>query len=145
MRDLDFFGAALEDTWLRDQFWPAYGLLAETVFSLRQVILICMEAADRREIADSALSSRNVDAAQRRSNDAAMRLSILIEDANIRRLVGERALPIARSDQLHANRQTTIRNCGPGGMWDELLSAYDAVLESIRLAHIAHPTGEMDQ
>ena len=138
MRALDFFGTALEQDSVRERFWPAYEGLAEIILSLRQAIMACTEAGSSGE-------SSELDAARRHADDAALQLYMLAEDAGIRQWVGEDALQTMRLDELHPSRLTAIRSCGPEGMWDELLSAYDTVFERIRLANIAHRRDEMDQ
>ena len=139
MNDLDFFGAALEDTPLRERFWPAYEQLADTVLSLRQAILMCMEANDTRDAGQSAC----LKTARRHVEDAALHLFQLTQDQLLRKSMQDRRSEFAwlgqrsrRDNESHDRLEAT---------WDDLLKAYDAVLESVRLAHIAYPTGGMDQ
>jgi hypothetical protein len=81
MNELEFFGAALEDTPLREEFWPSYEQLADAVLSLRNGIIDCMEANDRGDAGQSAC----VVAARRHVEDAALRLSQLAQDPIVRR------------------------------------------------------------
>jgi hypothetical protein len=150
MRGLDFFGSALEQTPWREEFWPAYEALAKAIFSLRQMILACMDAGDKHETANPV---RNLKKAQRHAGDAIVQLYMLTdvafyrlrEFAIVRHRLGESALQAIRRDHLRPNLLETIHDCAPEGIWDQLLQAYDVVFENIRLATIAYPTGEMDQ
>jgi hypothetical protein len=145
MHALDFFGHALEKTPLREAFWPAYELLAETLFSLRQAILACLEADDMRDTMHPAYHSRCLKTAQRHVDDAALQVFKLAGDALVRQSVKERGPGLGWLDQLDPARWTAERNGGLEATWDELLGAYHILFERVRLAAIAHPTGEMDQ
>ena len=142
---LDFFGHALENTPLREAFWPAYELLAETIFSLRQAIVACMDADDMRDTIHPAYHSRCLTAARLHVDNAALQLFKLTQDALVRRSAEERGPGLAWLDQLIPNHQAAKRNGGLEDIWDELLSTYHILFESLRLAAIAYPTGEMDQ
>lgn len=142
---LDFFGSALESEDLREEFWPAYDVLAETIFSLRQAILVCMDADDTRDAMHPAYHSRCLKAAQRHFDDAARLLHKLSSDALVRHSVEERGPGLAWLDQLELSFQAAGRKSGLQAAWDEMLSAYDILFERIRLASIAKPTGVMDQ
>jgi hypothetical protein len=142
---LDFYGFALENTPLREKFWPAYELLAETIFSLRQAILACVEARDTRDTLHSAYRANCLKMAQRHINDAALQLFKLAQDGLVRRSVEERGPGLAWLDQLDPSRLAANLGGGLEVAWDESLSVYDVLFERVRLAAIAEPTGEMDQ
>jgi hypothetical protein len=143
---LDFFGLALENTPLREEFWPAYELLAETIFSLRHAILACVEADDTGDTLHPAYHSRCLKAARRHVDNAALQLFKLTQDAIVRRRsVEERRPGLAWLDERNPSRRASKQNGGLEAMWDQLLSAYQVLFEDVRLAAIAHPTGEMDQ
>lgn len=152
MRGLDFFGAALEQTPLREEFWPAYDALAKAIFSLQQTILACIDASDDRE-ANPEVAARHVHQARRHAHDAIVQLYMLTDVAfyrfrdfrSVSRTLGESALRTLRADHLHPSLQETARTGAPEAIFDQLLKAYDAVFEHIRGAAIAYPTGEMDQ
>ena len=114
MHELDFFGFALENTPLREEFWPAYELLAETLFSLRQTILACMEADDTRDTMHPAYHSRCLKTAQRHVDDAALHLFKLTEDALVRRSVEERGPGLAWLDHLDPNSSGCQPDWGTG-------------------------------
>jgi hypothetical protein len=139
MNDLDFFGAALEDTPSREKFWPSYERLADTVLSLRQAVLACMETNETRGVGQSAC----LHAARRHVADAALHLFQLTQDQLLRRSIKSRRSEFSWLDQL--SRRVNERHDGLEAKWDDLLKAYDAVLRKVRLAHIACPTGGMDQ
>ena len=142
---LDFFGSALERTPLREQFWPVYERLAESVFSLRQAILACVETEDMRDTMHPAYHSRCLKTAQRHLQDAAGQLSRLAEDPLVRRTVEERGPGLAWLDQLDVSGHVLQCNHDLAATWDTLMNAYYVLFERVRLASIAHPTGEMDQ
>jgi hypothetical protein len=130
---------------LREEFWLAYELLAETLFSLREAIPACLEADDMRDTMHPAYHSRYLKTAQRHVDDAELQLFKLAGDALVRRSVKERGPGLAWLDQLDPARWAAKRNGGLQATWDELLGAYHILFERVRLAAIAHPTGEMDQ
>ena len=142
---LDFFGSALEAEDLREEFWPAYELLAETISSLRQAILVCIEADDTRDAMRPAYHSRCLSAAQHHVEDAGRQLRNLSHDALVRHSVEERGPGLAWLDQLKWSLQAAGQKDGLQAAWDDMLSAYDVLFESVRLAAIAKPTGVMDQ
>lgn len=144
LRALDFFGFALESTPWREEFWPAYELLADTIFSLRQTILACMEADDTRDAMHSAYHSRCMSAAQHHVDETAVALSRLAKNVLVRRTVEERGPGLAWLYQLDRDHQAPQRD-PLEARWDELLRAYQILFERVRWASIAHPTGEMDQ
>ena len=139
MNDLNFFGAALEHTPLREQFWPAYEGLADTLLSLKQAIIICMEANETSDTGKSAW----LDAARRHVRHAALHLFLLLQDPLTRQSVQDRRLEVARLHQLR--RRAAESHAGLEAAWDALLKGYEDMFENIRLAHVAHPTGGMDQ
>lgn len=139
LNDLDFFGAALEATPWRETFWPSYERLADAVLSLRQMILDCMEAKDGRDAGPSAC----LGSARRHVEDAALRLSEIVQEPLLRRSLKDSPSDAAWLEQL--SRWATESQDRLEVKWDHLLKAYDAALQIVRLAHIAHPTGEMDQ
>ena len=142
---LDFFGWALESEDLREEFWPAYEVLAETIFSLRQAILVCMEADDTRDAMHPAYHSRCLKVAQRHVDDAEQQLQTLSNEALVRHSVEERGPGLAWLDQLQSSFRNADQKGGLQAAWDEMLSAYDILFECVRLASIAKPTGVMDQ
>lgn len=145
IHELDFFGSALENTPLREEFWPAYELLAESIFSLRQAILVCAEADATRDAMHPAYHSRCLKAAQRHVDDAERQLCKLAREALVRRSVEERGPGLAWLDQLEPMLRAAGRNGGLKASWEELLAVYRILFERVRLAAVAKPTGEMDQ
>jgi hypothetical protein len=141
---LDFFGSALETEDLREEFWPAYEFLAETIFSLRQAILACMTADDTHDAMHPGYRTR-FKATQPHLDDAECHLLKLSHDALVRHSVEERGPGLAWLDQCKLSFQAAGRRGGLQAAWDEMLSAYDMLFESVRLASIAKPTGAMDQ
>jgi hypothetical protein len=142
---LDFFGSALENTPLREEFWPPYELLAETIFSLRQAILVCSEADDTRDAMHPTYHSRCLRAAHHHTDHAARQLFKLTQDALVRRSVEERGPGLIWLDNLEPSLQAVGWNDGLEATWDKLLGRYHLLFERVRLATIAKPTGEMDQ
>jgi hypothetical protein len=84
-----------------------------------------------------------LDSARRHVEDAAVRLSEVIQEPLLRRSLADgraEAVWLERLSHWAAESRDRLEI-----KWDHLLKGYDAALQIVRLAHIAHPTGEMDQ
>ncbi|MDX2204732.1 MAG: hypothetical protein NW223_18430 [Hyphomicrobiaceae bacterium] len=126
MRDLDFFGAALEDTPQREEFWEPYQRLANAAHSLKQAV-VCFTDGDGPPEAQASCFGQHL-------LEAALQL---------RDLSGDPAEREANSIPETVSASPALAQLAAS--WDALYEALRAQFESIRLAHIAHPTGEMDQ
>lgn len=127
LQDLDFFGGALEHTSLRDHFWGPYQRLANAAHSLRQAVVL--------------ISTGNGPS--------------YLEEARFKQLLLETAVQLAPLTgfqvrysyaEVQADQPSPRRFiCSIAASWDAHFTVLRTCLEEIRLAHVASPTGEMDQ
>lgn len=133
IRALDFFGWALENTPIRDQFWTTYRLLAEALFSLKD-----------------ALALRSTSGHGRIAQSKAMQHIKFAADLLLRIMSSDilRQHPIETEDSFtwldrFASNDDSERTFDE--LWEGIFRAYTSVFERVRLVHVACPTGEMDQ
>lgn len=117
MRDLDLFGEALESTDNRDGFWEPYQRLALAADALKQATLC----------ATNAPSAETTSQFGQHLAEAASHLRLPSEDF---------------PPKDFANRSSPNSHAA---QWDTVFKALLEQFENIRLVHIAHPTGGMDQ
>jgi hypothetical protein len=134
IRSLDFFGWALENTPQRDQFWETYRLLADALFNLRDALA---------SVGDVPQHDRNAQSkAAQHIKSAVDHLLRIVRDEILRQHRNENERRLAWLDHF-ASDHDSGRSFEE--QWERLFGAYGSVFEQLRLAHVACPTGEMDQ
>ncbi len=145
IRALDFFGSALEAEDLREEFWPAYEYLAETIFSLRQAVRVYMQANETFDATDPAYHPRRLNTSRLHLDNAKRQLLNLSNHPLVRRSVEERGPGWVWLDHLSLSYSSDGREGELQAAWDMMMNVYDFLFECVRLASIAKPTGVMDQ
>ncbi len=134
IRSLDFFGWALENTPQRDQFWETYRLLADALFNLRDALA---------SVGDVPQHDRNAQSkAAQHIKSAADHLLRIVRDEILRQHRTDNEHRLAWLDRFASDHDGALPfEAG----WEKLFDVYSFVFEQLRLAHVAYPTGEMDQ
>ena len=130
---LDFFGWALENTPVRDQFWTTYQLLAEALFSLKDALALRSTSGHGRNAQSKATQHIKF---------AADQLLRIVSSDILRQHPIETEDSVTWLDRF-ASDDDSQRPFDE--LWEEVFRAYTSVFERVRLVHVACPTGEMDQ